>query len=121
MSHPFPVAVKTEPLCRWWVERRLQVVAQKGDRIPLDVTAAALWAGLIFNRKPETRHLAHNAAHFALENKFGMSHVAFRGVSLAPRGKVPPVAAYEGGTDEESEDRTSVIATSGALLTLVLR
>jgi hypothetical protein len=57
--------VITEPALRRRIEWRFAVVAQKGDRTPLDIAAQALGPGSIANSYPDKRHATNDPADFA--------------------------------------------------------
>jgi hypothetical protein len=68
------------------------MIAQKRNRIALDVTAKTLRPRFIVDRKPEKRHGADNLADRAFKRKLAAPHLLARRIPVPPGGKLQTIA-----------------------------
>ena len=65
----------------------------------------------IIDRKPDEGHFADDLADVALQGPVSLTDLGWRIVSMGvPGWKVKDITFDEGGSDEQSKDRSSVVA-----------
>ena len=111
-SDAFFVGVMAEPILRGWVVWGLVVVTEKGDRIFLDITPGALRPGRVLNREPQDPHVSDDLANLAFQGKLAARYVLLSRRSGTPRWKIKSLPFNQRRTDDEPEDRASVIAAA---------
>ncbi|WP_461335622.1 hypothetical protein [Bradyrhizobium elkanii] len=119
-SDPFSVRVMAQPGLRRWIKLRPVIVAQKGDRVSLDIATPAFRSRIVEYRDPQKWHVTDGLADLTLKRKFAASYIAFRCAAMTPGRKIQFVAANERRPDDEPENRPPMISTARAWLALVL-
>jgi hypothetical protein len=120
LAHQLPIAITPEPSRARRIKRLLPEIAEKRDRVALDVAATAFRTGLIIDGKPKERHSADHLSHFAFERILGRAHVCRRIAALSPSRKIISVTRHDRRSNQQSENRSSVIASACLLLTAML-
>src|SRR5262245_55491787 len=88
LAHSLAIARMPEPADTRRIQRLPLKIAEKRDRIALDVAATAFRTGLVINRESEERHGANDLAHFAFEGGLACAHIGRRIAAATPALKI---------------------------------
>ena len=110
-----------EPRVRGRIDRRLAVVAEKRDSVSFDESAQALGTRLIVDRKPEKRHVADHLADSAFQRQLAIENFARRATAaIIPGITVDGISFDKRCPDDQPEDRSAMLASTGARDSFVL-
>ena len=106
---------------RGWIWRWFEVAAEKSDGVAFDQSSLAVWAGSVVYCEPQERHGTDGLADLRFQASFYLLDLGSRRAELSHRRptvaadalrwrKLLVTTAHQRNSDEQAEDRASMIA-----------
>jgi hypothetical protein len=97
------------------------MIAKQSDGVAFDVSPQAVRPWFVLYSNPKARHTAQHCANRLLQGPLALSNLFWGGIPLPPGRVVIAVSLNYSGTDNQPEDRPTVIAAAGVGIAPVLR